>query len=444
MHLAPVEIEHTMPLVSSNPVRSLRYILVTVGTAGDLYPFLSLALALRNKGHQVSFVTNAAHVHLAEQLGFETHGTGTQAQYQAMLDDPDLWHPRRALQVLKRGFDAACQESMTMPSYVPVGEPCVVIAHSLAFGVIAAFRQVWPQMRIVVAHLAPTSLRSCDDPMQFGPFPVARWVPQSWRQWMWRQFDKPVDAAMLPALNALRRRWGLPDMPHFFDHIYQDADHTLCLFPSWFCPPLSGWPQPLSMGDFQRFDPQPTDTLSPELTQFLSAGSAPVVFTPGSAHRHAKAYFARALRVAAALGCRAIFLTNHAAHVPADLPSTVLWQGYVPLRTLLPKVAVLVHHGGIGTTAEALAAGTPQLVLPLAFDQFDNARRVQALGVGDAIQAPLLWPQAGVSARALTKRLRRLLADDGLRQRCKEIAKQHFDGQPNNEATLDELQGIHP
>src|SRR6202012_1799180 len=57
-------------------------------------------------------------------------------------------------------------------------------------------------------------------------------------------------------------------------------------------------------------------------------------------------------------------------------------RAYVPLRALLPRCAALVHHGGIGTTAEALRAGVPQVIVPLAFDQFDNAARVRALGAG--------------------------------------------------------------
>ncbi|MBK7653767.1 MAG: hypothetical protein IPJ18_00125 [Betaproteobacteria bacterium] len=137
---------------------------------------------------------------------------------------------------------------------------------------------------------------------------------------------------MLPQLNALRQHWQLPPVPHFFTHIYQDADHTLCLFPPWFCPPLTGWPNKLTQGDFQRFDPHPTAMLAPQLAEFLNAGAAPVVFTPGSAHRHAAVYFQRALQAVRRLGCRAIFLTAHPDHVPPELPPTVLWQSYVPLR----------------------------------------------------------------------------------------------------------------
>lgn len=423
---------------------SLRYIVVTVGTAGDVYPFLSLALGLKKRGHQVSFVTNTVLAPMAEALGLQAFGTGTAQEYHDMLDDPDLWHPRKSLGVLQRGFVAGCREADDMPEYGPGASPCMVIAHPMAFGIVAAFRQQWPAMRVVVAHLAPSSLRSCDNPMQFGPFAIPAWFPETWRNWLWRQFDQPVDEAMLPALNTLRERWGQPAVPHLFEHIYQDADHTLCLFPTWFCPPLAGWPTRLNMGDFQRFDPKPQAALAAELVQFLRSGAAPVVFTPGSAHRHAQVYFRRALQAVQRLGLRAIFLTSHVDHVPADLPASVLWQAYVPLKTLLPQVAALVHHGGIGTTAEALAAGTPQLVLPLAFDQFDNAQRVRRLGVGDFVQAPFWWPSLGVTAGVLTQRLRALLRSDTIKSRCQEVTTQWFSDQPRNEETLQVLEVMHP
>ena len=79
------------------------------------------------------------------------------------------------------------------------------------------------------------------------------------------------------------------------------------------------------------------------------------------------------------------------------------WQPYAPFDVLLPRVALLVHHGGIGTTAEALRAGVPQLVLPFAFDQFDNGRRVQQMGAGSVL------PAAQAHVRRLHQEIARLL-----------------------------------
>jgi rhamnosyltransferase subunit B len=167
---------------------------------------------------------------------------------------------------------------------------------------------------------------------------------------------------------------------------------------------------------FPLFDPDPQAALSSELQQFLGQGGRPLVFTPGTGNRQARAYFEHAIEAARLLGERAVFLTPHRDQLPADLPHHVLWQPYVPLRALLPRVAVLVHHGGIGTTAEALHAGTAQLVVPLAHDQFDNGVRVEALGVG------LSLPATRLNTRRLVAGLEALLDDDGLHGRCRAVA----------------------
>jgi UDP:flavonoid glycosyltransferase YjiC (YdhE family) len=89
---------------------------------------------------------------------------------------------------------------------------------------------------------------------------------------------------------------------------------------------------------------------------------------------------------------------------------------FAPLREILPRCAAIVHHGGIGTTAAALAAGTPQLILPFAYDQFDNAARVERLGVGTSL------PARRRGATDLAAALTRVLCDSTA-QRCRAAAQ---------------------
>ena len=96
----------------------------------------------------------------------------------------------------------------------------------------------------------------------------------------------------------------------------------------------------------------------------------------------AHAFFTCAIQTVTALQRRALFVTRFPETLPGSLPAEVWVADHLPFDHLLPQVAALVHHGGIGTTAAALAAGIPQLIAPFAFDQFDNAARVVRLGVG--------------------------------------------------------------
>jgi len=77
---------------------------------------------------------------------------------------------------------------------------------------------------------------------------------------------------------------------------------------------------------------------------------------------------------------------------------------------------VLVHHGGIGTTAEALRSGTPQLIAPFAWDQFDNGARIASLGVGMVIPAKRLRP------RKLARSLQNLYTSETVRAQCSLLA----------------------
>jgi UDP:flavonoid glycosyltransferase YjiC (YdhE family) len=82
---------------------------------------------------------------------------------------------------------------------------------------------------------------------------------------------------------------------------------------------------------------------------------------------------------------RGIFLAVQNGHVPEALPASVLRVAYAPFSLLLPACAGLVHHGGIGTTAQALSAGIPQRSMAATFDQFTTAR-VERLGAGVALE----------------------------------------------------------
>lgn len=97
---------------------------------------------------------------------------------------------------------------------------------------------------------------------------------------------------------------------------------------------------------------------------------------------------------------------------------------YVPFSALLPRAAAIVHHGGIGTTAHALAAGIPQLVVPRIYDQPDNAGHVRRLGVGDRL-GPLRF-----RGRPAARKLRHLLGSSEVAHRCRVVARKFQEARP--------------
>jgi len=389
-------------------------VLVTIGSAGDLFPFMRLALALRAAGHRISFLGPVQHEPFVQAAGLPFHGLPADP---AVLDHPDLWHPTRGFGVVWEATRPAMAEVPAFMATLPSDEKCTMLVHPLALPEAALCRAARPGLAIAAAYLAPSNLPTVHDPLLLGPWRVPRWVPHGARRWLWRTLARRfVDPIALPGVNAARRTAGLAPVGSLLDAIVSIADLSIALFPPWFAPTQPDWPRPLVRSSFPLFDPDPHAALSSELQGFLAQGSRPLVFTPGTGNRQARAYFQHALAAVRLLGERAIFLTPHRDQLPAELPRHVLWQDYVPLRALLPQVALLVHHGGIGTTAEALHAGTAQLVVPLAHDQFDNGARVEALGLGRSL------PATRLSTRRLVACLASLFDDEGLQARCRAVA----------------------
>ncbi len=128
--------------------------------------------------------------------------------------------------------------------------------------------------------------------------------------------------------------------------------------------------------------------------RFFLRASRRLVFTPGSANLFGRSFFDAAVGACQQLGRRGILLTRFAEQLPPSLPSGVVHFDFVPLSLLLPRCAAFVNHGGIGSVSQAMAAGIPQLMMPLAHDQIDNAARIARLGVGSfARTAPFYcWP----------------------------------------------------
>jgi rhamnosyltransferase subunit B len=185
---------------------------------------------------------------------------------------------------------------------------------------------------------------------------------------------------------------------------------VLGLFPDWFAPPQTDWPPKVTLTGFPLFDEADFRSVDEELEDFLAKGPPPVVFTPGSTLVDGLSYYASATAALNALHCRGVFLAGQGTQ---QLPRTpnILVRSYVPLSKLLPRARAIVHHGGIGTASQALAAGIPQLITPFAHDQFDNAARVERLGCGTQTRSHPSGP-------AMQEALKRLLVDERIQSSC--------------------------
>jgi UDP:flavonoid glycosyltransferase YjiC (YdhE family) len=225
-----------------------------------------------------------------------------------------------------------------------------------------------------------------------------------------------IDPILARPLNKFRAELRLVPVKNILSEWCHSPQRVIGLFPDWYAPPQPDWPKQTVVTGFPLFDEKDVTPLPEKVEEFLNAGSAPIVFTPGSAMLHGQAFFAAGVAACRILKRRGILLTRHAEQVPANLPDGVIHAPYAPFSQLLPRSAALVHHGGIGSTAQAMSCGVPQLMMPMGFDQPDNAQRIKRLGVGDSL------PPKKFKGQAVAAALGRLIESATVADACKAVA----------------------
>ncbi len=397
--------------------------LVTLGSLGDVHPMLGLGQAMLERGHSVTLLTNAVFEQRALEQGLACVPIGTAPQQAQTLNHPKLWHPvdglgvmwrymlRPALRPTLSALDAWKQQ-------LPTNGRGLVVANPVAFGARLA-HEAWG-LPLVSTYTAATMLRTCQPPMTLAQWRLSSGVPGWLPRMAWKALDRfKLQPLVLPTLNELRRELGLAALG---ESVFGNWMHSplggLTLFPPWFAPPVSDWPAQVRQGSFPLFDED--SSLDAGLQAFLNQGPPPVVVMPGTGQMHGAALFRAVAQVLPALGLRGVLLGPVPDDVVAQATAPGCWCGpHQPFAQLLPLARALVHHGGVGSTAQALRAGIPQLLWPQAFDQFDNAWRLERLGV--AISLPKGPPRALDVQRGLSA----LLAS-GVTARAQAVAKERF------------------
>jgi len=382
-----------------------RFLLATAGSLGDLHPYLAVARALTGRGHRTVIATAEEHRDAVEGAGVEIAPVRpSMAQfgdYRTLV--ATLFDARRGPEYLIR--------EMVMPhlrsTYEDLSQAAestdLLVSHPLTLTLpLVAQRRGLPWVATV---LAPMSFMSAMDPPVLGVAPWLRGLhglaPSLYRV-VFALLKQGVRRWEAP-LRRFRRELGLPPAKHLalFEGQFSPL-RNLALFDPQLASPQPDWPDNVRICGAPVYDGVAADAARDELERFLAEGERPIVFALGSsAVWIAGDFWQKAAAAARELGRRAILVTGPAT--PDNLPAGVRAFAYLPYSSVFPRAAAVVHQAGIGTLAQAMRAGRPQLILPVAFDQPDNARRAAALGVGRVA------PFRKVTARLLASELATLL-----------------------------------
>lgn len=396
-------------------------VLTAWGSYGDLNPALGIGHVLRARGHTVVMAAPGYYRAAIEAQGFTFRSVGPDA-------DPDVdraliakvLHPTRGPEAIYREILMPALRTSFDELLAAVDGADLLVSHpaSLAAPLVAEVTGI--RWRSTV--LSPLHFLSAHDPVV--P-PVARWLGDL--PWRWQVALAPLMARVGRAVSApwvrdvadLRRTLGLPPGRHAAFDAQHAPGGVLALFSRVFGGPHPDWPPHVTITGQVRHDAAHGAKLDATLTAFLDAGDPPVVFTLGSsAVWQPGRFYDESVAAARQSGLRAVLLAG-AEQAPAlqrYLSDAVFVAEAAPHSQLFPRAAAVVHQCGMGTLGTALHAGIPQLGVPFANDQPDNAARLERLGV-----ALTVYPSAYRAAR-VTRALGRLLAEPRYRQRAETIA----------------------
>jgi len=397
-------------------------LLCTIGSAGDVYPFIGIGQELKKRGFRVVLITSQYFETQARSVGLELYGLGDSEDYQSIIQDPDLWSPDKGFRVFADRVVFPIME----PAYEIIAgfdpSETILVAQGQFFAAHIAHEKLG--FPFITIHLQPAAFRSVHEfpllPISLPPFVI---------RWLFSLIDALVlDKLFAPNINRFRQSLGLPSINKIFGGWMHSPQLNLGLFPEWFAQLQPDWPPQTQLTSFVYYDKQNgNEELPEELETFLSTGSAPIIFTAGTAMKHADQFFQACIEACQLLGQRGILLTQHPEQLPDEIPPGIQHFAYLPFSRVLPRAVALVHHGGIGTTAQAIAAGIPQVIRPMAHDQPDTAARVEKLGIGASVSTKKF------NAASLAEKLKTLITSKAVLDRCKAYAERIHPDQSLND-----------
>jgi len=402
----------------------LRIVLSNIGTFGDINPLIAIALELKRRGHTPVMTLPNVYRPRIEPLKLEFHAIRPDIDPQNTMLVEMIYDVNKGTETgLRKFLFPVLRETyadLLDAATRPVRADLMLLGELNYAGPIVAEATGIPWASYV---LAPFSFFSAFDPPVLPPYPrlaradkapgmgramrrLARFVTRKWPEPIWE----------------LRRELGLPKGPNPIFDAKHSPNLVLALFSRVLGVEQKDWPPNVLISGFCFYDAHLGNlALQSELEEFLNAGDPPIVFTLGSAAVLAAGQFYEiSAQAAKLLGTRAVLLIgDDPRNRPTQpLPDSICVVQYAPYSVLFPRVELVVHQGGVGTTAQCLRAGRPMLIMPYSHDQPDNARRMRRLGAARVVL------RSRYTAKRVARVLRAMLAEPEYEEEAQKAAQE--------------------
>jgi len=396
----------------------MRIRIITIGSQGDVRPYVALGVGLKNAGHDVRVVTHPAFEPLVRERKLDFAPVAgdprEQADNRQLRDLHDngrslirWWQTFREVdaplmhQRLRDCWEACSDAEVIIVSILPYLFG-YAIARKLNIPLVRGFYFPTSPTRSYPADFVPRSL-GWSGGLNLASYQLQRHVLwQVARPWISGAYRDVLGPSSLPFLEP-------------FGELDREQQLLLYCYSPSVSPPPPDWGPWIDVTGYWFLDRTTDWTPPPALAAFLEKGPPPVYIGGfGSMTNREPAELSRAVvRALAATKQRALVLTGWGGLSPQELPPEIFAIDWIPFDWLYPRLAAVVHHGGAGTTAASLRAGVPTIIVPFFLDQFYWGRRVFELGVGPA---PIL--RKHLDADNLAAALRLATTDTGMRDRA--------------------------
>lgn len=377
----------------------MRVLLMTLGTRGDVQPFVTLARGLNAAGHEAVVASSAALGWLAEEQGV--------AFAPLDLDFTELQNSAAGAAVMRgevRAVAAAMRQ--VRPLYaaslrdqqrvVAECQPDVLLTHPKTLG--GRHLAEWKGIPHADALVVPGFTRT----RAFPPIPLTWTGTPAWLNRLAYAAVPAATSSFTGVITSWREEVGLPGKARVWD----GGVRTLYGYSPSVVPDPADYPATARAVGYWLPEPPETYDDDPALVEFIESGEPPVYVGFGSmTDEDPRALGALIADAVARSGRRAVVQSGQGL-IEAEGSASLYVASGVPHGWLFPRMACLVHHGGSGTTGEAIRARRPQVVVPFAVDQPFWAKRMQLHGV-----APAPLPRKALTAESLAAAITRAVGD---------------------------------
>ena len=371
----------------------MRVILTSHGSTGDIYPILALAVAMQKAGHSVRFATIPHYQNEIEAAGIEV------CPLCPNWEQADLSYWMGRLQKIRTPIYQLREIYVGAKAYIPemisrmdaalATSDLLVSSYLFPMNKGIADRRGVPFATYAFAHHV---VPSPDYPPEGIPSP--HWLGhtnrRTWNRWLWKMGNAVVDRVINNAIRGDLRAAELPKVRNFFSH---PADRVLVGVSEKLMRPAHAEIDPrFRFTGYCRWQSPVDAKLDTELTAFCAGEKVPVITFGSMVYENPGATMERFLR--AWPRHRKVIIQRGWAQFPAlaeDGHIKVI--GKVSHDQLFRHASAVIHHGGAGTTASALHAGCPQIIVPHIGDQNFFGTEVERLGCGFRLRQLKRWPE---------------------------------------------------